>query len=101
MLPRQENRAMQCMSCCELCSLMSMKRTIWTTYQCHFRSPWLEVLILTHIFLGRPEKPITIDMLVNQSPVAPGLSRCFIQPNGKMWIKDRLEVMGSHHKVIE
>src|SRR5437899_575254 len=35
-----------------------------------------QALILPHIFLGRPEKPITMDVCVNQSPVAPGLSRC-------------------------
>src|SRR2546426_6107306 len=52
-------------------------------------TPRPEGLILTHIFLGRPEKPITMDVCVNQSPVAPGLSRCFIKPNCKMWVKDR------------
>ena len=56
--------------------------------------PRLKDLILTHIFLGRPEKPITMDGFVNQSTVAPGLSGCFIQPNCKMWVKDRLKRRG-------
>jgi len=51
--------------------------------------PGFESLILTHIFLGRPEKPITMDVFVNQSTVALGLSRCFIKLNCKMWVKDR------------
>jgi len=58
------------------------------------RSPWLLALILTHIFLGRPEKPITMDVFVNQSTVALGLSRCFIKLNCKMWVKDRARSQG-------
>ncbi len=56
--------------------------------------PHLKDLILTHIFLGRLEKPITMDVLVKQSTVAPGLSSCFTQLNCKMWVKDRLKRWG-------
>src|SRR2546428_7509393 len=59
------------------------------------RTPAALALILTHIFLGRPEKPITMDVFVNQSTVAPGLSRCFIKPNCKMWVKDRPQRAGA------
>ncbi len=62
------------------------------------KSPCLSSLILTHIFLGRPEKPITMDVFVNQSTVAHGLSRCFIKLNCKMWVKDRLLAMGHFTK---
>ena len=58
------------------------------------RTPAALALILTHIFLGRPEKPITMDVFVNQSTVAPGLSRCFIKPNCKMWVRIRASAMG-------
>jgi len=71
-----------------------VKQAIVSTLRSQGQAPAL-ALILTHIFLGRLEKPITMDVFVKQSTVALGLSSCFTKLNCKMWVKDRALAVGS------
>ena len=57
-------------------------------------NPHFQSLRITHIFLGRLEKPKPMDVFVKQSAMAPGLSSRFTKSNGKMWVKDRLSKQG-------
>jgi hypothetical protein len=93
--------AMQCMSCCELVSLMGMNRTMGVGRHTGVipEAPGLEPCLLPTFFGRLLAERRDIVETVKHSTTAPRFSGRFTKSICKMWVKDRLGAVGSRHSV--